>query len=91
MKSEKISTCTVCKKEQATTECDHCGKLLCRKCLVLEIWGSGAEDLSAKYFCPACKENPDINPWGAHTREPSGCEIIDLFNKKETVQLAKAA
>ena len=91
MKIERMNTCRVCRKEQATTECDHCGKPLCRNCSVLEIWGSGAEDLSAKYFCPACKENSDINPWGAHISEPVRAEIIDLFNKKETVHLAKAA
>jgi hypothetical protein len=91
MKSEKTNTCAVCGKEKASTECDHCGKPLCRKCSMLEIWGSGAEDLSAKYFCPACKENPDINPWGAYIREQGSAEIIDLFDRKETVRLAKAA
>jgi len=34
----------------------------------MEIWGSGAEDLTIKYLCPACKEDPDINPWGAYDK-----------------------
>jgi len=68
-KPVKKNICIACGKEPATTTCDHCGSPICKECITLEIWGSGAEDLSAKYFCPGCKENPDINPWGAHTRE----------------------
>jgi hypothetical protein len=67
MKDNKNQKCTVCKKEQAKTECDNCGTAICGDCCKLEIWGSGAEDLSARYFCPTCKEDPDVNPWGAHS------------------------
>jgi hypothetical protein len=66
MKENKNQKCTVCGKEQAKTECDNCGTAICGDCCKLEIWGSGAEDLSARYFCPTCKEDPDVNPWGAH-------------------------
>jgi len=66
MKDNKNQKCTVCGKEQAKTECDNCGTAICGDCCKLEIWGSGAEDLSARYFCPTCKEDPDVNPWGAH-------------------------
>jgi hypothetical protein len=66
MKEDKKQICTVCGKEQAKTECDNCGTAICGDCCKLEIWGSGAEDLSARYFCPTCKEDPDVNPWGAH-------------------------
>ena len=67
MKDNKNQKCTVCGKEQAKTECDNCGIAICGDCCKLEIWGSGAEDLSARYFCPTCKEDPDVNPWGAHS------------------------
>lgn len=67
MKDNKNQKCTVCGKEQAKTECDNCGIAICGGCCKLEIWGSGAEDLSARYFCPTCKEDPDVNPWGAHS------------------------
>ncbi len=65
--------CGVCGRREAFMSCDHCGKPLCPDCRRLELWGSGAEDLSAKYFCPACKDNPDINPWGAreHNHVPN--------------------
>ena len=66
MKDNKNQKCTVCGKELAKTECDNCGAAICGECCKLEIWGSGAEDLSARYFCPTCKEDPDVNPWGAH-------------------------
>jgi hypothetical protein len=66
MKDNKNQKCVVCGKEQAKTECDNCGIAICGDCCKLEIWGSGAEDLSARYFCPTCKEDPDVNPWGAH-------------------------
>lgn len=90
-KVSKKNICEMCGKEQATTVCDHCGKPLCKECSMLEIWGSGAEDLSAKYLCPGCKENPDINPWGAHTKEPDNGEILDLFEKRDIEHMAKAA
>ncbi len=58
--------CTVCGKKQARTECDNCGTAICGDCCKLEIWGCGAEDLSARYFCPTCRDDPDVNPWGAY-------------------------
>jgi hypothetical protein len=67
MKAEKKQLCSSCGKEQAKTECDHCGKALCRDCSKLEIWGNGAEDLSVRYFCVTCKNDPAVNPWGAHS------------------------
>jgi hypothetical protein len=67
MKAEKNQICSCCGKEQAKTECDHCGVALCRNCSKLEIWGNGAEDLSIRYFCTTCKNDPVINPWGAHS------------------------
>lgn len=57
--------CTACGKKLAKTECDNCGTALCGDCCKLEIWGCGAEDLTARYFCPTCKDDPDVNPWGA--------------------------
>lgn len=70
MKAEKKQICSCCGKEQAKTECDHCGVVLCRECSKLEIWGNGAEDLSVRYFCPTCKNDPVVNPWGAHSNMP---------------------
>ena len=60
--------CMVCNKNEAIDQCYGCGAALCNDCRQLEIWGSGAEDLSAKYFCPVCKEDPEINPWGAYDK-----------------------
>jgi len=74
MKENKNQKCTVCGKEQAKTECDNCGIVICGDCCKLEIWGSGAEDLSARYFCPTCKDNPDVNPWGAHSNVVEGAD-----------------
>jgi hypothetical protein len=67
MKASKSQLCSSCGKEQAKTECDHCGKALCRDCSKLEIWGNGAEDLSVRYFCLTCKNDPIVNPWGAYS------------------------
>ncbi len=67
MKTNKSQLCSSCGKEQAKTECDHCGKALCRECSKLEIWGNGAEDLSVRYFCLTCKNDPVVNPWGAYS------------------------
>ena len=79
MKENKNQKCTVCGKEQAKTECDNCGIVICGDCCKLEIWGSGAEDLSARYFCPTCKDDPDVNPWGAYSN------VIDGEEKQESV------
>lgn len=70
MKATQEKFCTVCGMKKAVMECDNCGIPLCRDCSKLEIWGAGAEDLSVRYFCPTCKADPDVNPWGAHSNEP---------------------
>jgi hypothetical protein len=85
MKTDKNDRCSVCGKAHAKTECDNCGAPLCRECCKLEIWGSGAEDLSARYFCPTCKEDPAVNPWGAHYNVPDREE-----DKKPGVRKAKS-
>jgi len=59
--------CAVCGKNQARTECDNCKTAICGDCCKLEIWGSGAEDLSARYFCPTCRDDPNVNPWGTYS------------------------
>ena len=69
MLADERIICGVCGRYEALMACDHCGKPLCPDCRKLELWGSGAEDLSAKYFCPACKDNPDVNPWGAREQD----------------------
>jgi len=82
MKENKNQKCTVCGKEQAKTECDNCGTAICGDCCKLEIWGSGAEDLSARYFCPTCKEDPEVNPWGAHSNVPDGMDEKTAVTQK---------
>ena len=62
-------TCTVCGNKPAKSYCDNCATALCDECCKLEIWGGGAEDLTARYFCPACKDDPQVNPWGARPEE----------------------
>jgi len=81
MLANEKSRCEICGKAEAVTQCEHCGKHLCRACRKLEIWGSGAEDLSVKYFCPTCKENPDVNPWGAREQEFSLGEVLEIVNR----------
>ena len=85
MKVKDITRCAVCGKQIAVTACDHCGKKLCRECCKLELWGTGAEDLSAKYFCPACKADPDVNPWGAHGVEPDVEKERERYPRKVRV------
>jgi len=59
------SMCEVCSKRKAVIQCDACGKALCSTCYEFEVWGMERSEFTIKYFCPACKEDPDINPWGA--------------------------
>jgi 3-oxoacid CoA-transferase A subunit len=86
--------CTACGKKQAKTECDNCRTELCGDCCKLEIWGSGAEDLSARYFCPTCKDDPDVNPWGAHSntdgKETGGNGRVAVSNSPLHVERERA-
>ena len=91
MKDNKNQKCSVCGKEQAKTECDNCGTSICGDCCKLEIWGSGAEDLSARYFCPACKDDPDVNPWGAHGNVADGVDNKTEVTQKAEVKNIRAA
>ncbi|PKN05615.1 MAG: hypothetical protein CVU74_00850 [Deltaproteobacteria bacterium HGW-Deltaproteobacteria-9] len=79
MKDYKKQICSVCGKAQVKTECDNCGTAICGDCCKFEIWGSGAEDLTARYFCPTCKEDPAVNPWGAHSN------VLEADGNKEAV------
>jgi 3-oxoacid CoA-transferase subunit A len=78
--------CTACGKKQAKTECDNCGTAICGDCCKLEIWGGGAEDLSARYFCPTCKDDPNVNPWGAYSntdgRQTGGDARVAVSNSQ---------
>lgn len=91
MKVDETDTCAVCGAVEAVILCDHCDKPLCRECRTFEIWGTGAEDLSVKYFCPACKNNPDVNPWGAHENEFGLGEVLDIVNHDKEYQAVQAA
>ena len=71
MKAEKKKICLCCGKEQAETHCDHCGVALCTECSNLELWGTGAESLSFRYFCQTCKNDPAVNSWDAKGAMPA--------------------
>ena len=73
--------CEICGKNEAVEACAGCGKALCRKCREMEIWGSGAENLTVKYFCPTCKEDPEVNPWGAYDKVFDLEDVVDITNK----------
>jgi hypothetical protein len=91
MKAINIKRCAVCGKAEAVDFCDTCGKALCKKCRKLEVWGTGAEDLSFKHLCPACKDNPEINPWGAVTEEFGLGEVLEIINTTGKRDLPLAA
>lgn len=80
MRSIPENRCSVCGRDEAVDVCEGCGVPLCRKCRRMEIWGCGSEDLTVKHFCPACKENPDVNPWGAYENVFGLDEVTDLVN-----------
>ena len=74
----RATRCEICGRDEALEVCAGCGKAMCRACRTFEIWGAGAEDLSVKYLCPACKEDPEINPWGAYdaVEAPAGKKSV---------------
>jgi len=81
MAAHKRTFCTACARTETAEACDHCGQPLCRDCRRLELWGSGAEDLSAKYLCAACTEDPEINPWGARVGDPDLKTVIGITGR----------
>ena len=91
MKANEETLCAVCGRLEAVMACDQCGKPLCRDCWKLELWGTGAEDLSAKYFCPACKDNPDVNPWGAREQDAGMRPAYDVANHNQEFRTVQAA
>jgi hypothetical protein len=91
MKAINLKRCAICGKAEAVDTCDACGKAICKKCLKLEIWGTGAEDLSFKHLCPSCKDNPEINPWGAIPEEFGLGEVLEIINVADKKQLPLAA
>jgi hypothetical protein len=91
MNTINIKRCAVCGKAEAVDFCDTCGKALCRKCRKLEVWGTGAEDLSFRHLCPSCKDNPEINPWGAIPEEFGLGEVLEIINSTDKRELPLAA
>ena len=80
MKSIQNKRCAVCGQQEAIDVCEGCGIPLCRKCRQMEIWGGGAEDLTVKHFCPQCKQDPEVNPWGAFEGVFGLDEVTDMLN-----------
>jgi hypothetical protein len=91
MKAHETTLCAVCGKIEAVMSCDHCEKPLCRDCRKLDLWGSGAEDLSVKCFCPECKDNPDANPWGARVDDAGSNTAHDAAIGVQERRTVKAA
>jgi hypothetical protein len=91
MKAVNLKRCAICGKAEAVDTCDTCGKAICKKCLKLEVWGTGAEDLTFKHLCPSCKDNPEINPWGAVPEEFGLGEVLEIINMTDKKELPLAA
>ena len=91
MKTINIKRCEICGKAEAIDFCHTCGKALCRNCRKLEVWGTGAEDLTFRNLCPSCKDNPEINPWGAIPEEFGLGEVLEIINSTDKVVLPLAA
>jgi len=90
MMADKETLCVACGRIEAIMSCDHCGKPLYRVCRKFELWGSGAEDLSAKYFCPRCTDNPDVNPWGARDDDPGLSQTLEVASRDQERYTAQA-
>lgn len=83
-KSEKL--CDICTTPSAISTCEGCGKLLCKKCRSMEIYGSRNMEVIVKYFCPSCSKDPKINP-------PTDCkkvfgleDVTDMVNQDQSKQ-----
>ena len=63
MKIVSEGMCGHCGKNNAVIECDGCGKHLCEKCRIFDIWNYGCGHGDTKAFCPLCNSDPAINVW----------------------------
>ena len=59
----KGETCSVCAGE-AVIKCDGCGRALCEKCRIFDLWSYGCGHIDPKAFCEKCHEDIEKNPWG---------------------------
>jgi len=91
MKTLNIRRCAVCGKAEAVDTCYVCSKALCKKCRKLEVWGTGAEDLTFRNLCEKCKNDPEVNPWGAPNEEFGLGEVLEIIKASEVKQLPMAA
>ena len=67
------SVCAVCREPKVFTACLGCGKPVCERCARFELIGSGCGCVWPAYYCPACVQDPAINP-NASLREPEPSE-----------------
>lgn len=86
-----LKRCAVCGKAEAIDECHVCGKSLCKNCRKLEVWGTGAEDLTFRNLCEKCKNSPEANPWGASCEEFGLGEVLEIINSSDHKHLPMAA
>ncbi len=61
--------CLVCGERKVFTTCTGCSRTICESCSRFELVGSGCGTVWPVYYCPACAQDPDINP-NAVLREP---------------------
>ncbi|MFZ2447038.1 MAG: hypothetical protein WAW37_11825 [Syntrophobacteraceae bacterium] len=54
--------CARCGGAPVFTACAGCGAMLCGKCVLFELIGSGCGCVWPLWYCPTCAADPLVNP-----------------------------
>lgn len=84
--SRKGSTddiCIICGGTQGMTRCGGCDRPLCKRCRSMEICTKIDGEITIKYFCPDCGNDPRINPPKAFTKVFGLEDVTDMVNQED--------
>jgi len=76
--------CDICRHREAVSQCCGCSRALCKRCRNMEIYVQGDGEVTIKYFCPSCSQDPRVNPPMACKKVFGLEDVTDMVNQEDS-------
>ena len=75
--------CAICGGSDRVTRCGGCGRSLCKRCRSMEIYVQVDGEITIKYFCSDCGDDPRVNPPKACKKVFGLEDVTDMVNQED--------